>query len=385
MQKIRLFKPSVGKEELKNIKKVFKKSWLGYGPMVVKFEKKFAKFIGTKYCVGVNSGTAALHLSLLCNDFKRGKKVLLPAITFSATAASVLYCGLKPKFVDIKKEDLTIDFQDLKKKYSKDCVAVICVHMGGHPAEMDKIKKWAKKKKLLLIEDSAESCGAIYKGKKIGTWSDVACFSFEEKKIITTGDGGMICLNDKKKYEKIKSLSFHGWNIDPWKRHKKSFGKKNKFTKHWAYEIKNLGYKYNMNDFMAAMGLAQLKKINIFNKKRQNILRRYLDGIKKLKNIKPTYPYNLPGSSYWLFSIKTKNRDDLIDYLKSKNISTAVHFVPLPLNSIYKKYNNKSLKNTFKIWKQIISLPFYPDLENEKIDYIIKCLKKFDQKLNLNK
>ena len=119
MQKIRLFKPSVGKEELKNIKKVFKKSWLGYGPMVTKFEKKFAKFIGTKYCVGVNSGTAALHLSLLCNDFKRGKKVLLPAITFSATAASVLYCGLKPKFVDIKKEDLTIDFQDLKKNIQK--------------------------------------------------------------------------------------------------------------------------------------------------------------------------------------------------------------------------------------------------------------------------
>ena len=137
-----------------------------------------------------------------------------------------------------------------------------------------------------------------------------------------------------------------------------------------------------MNDFMAAMGLAQLKKINIFNRKRKKILKRYLTGIKKLRNIQPTYPYYLPDSSYWLFSVKTKYRDDLIDYLKSKNISTAVHFVPLPLNSIYKKYNNKSLKNTLKIWKQIISLPFYPDLENKKIDYIIKCLKKFDQKFN---
>ncbi len=382
MQKIRLFKPSIGKEELKNIKKVFKKSWLGYGPMVAKFEKKFAKFIGTKYCVGVNSGTAALHLSLLCNDFKRGKKVLLPAITFSATAASVLYCGLKPKFVDIKKEDLTIDFQDLKKKYSKDCVAVICVHMGGHPAEMDKIKKWAKEKKLLLIEDSAESCGAIYKGKKIGTWSDIATFSFEEKKIITTGDGGMICLNDKKKYEKIKSLSFHGWNIDPWKRHVRSFGSNNKFSKHWNYEIQNLGYKYNMNDLMASIGVAQLEKINSFNFKRQKILKRYLDGIKKLKYIKPTYPYELKNSSYWLFSINTNYRDELIDYLKTKNISTAVHFVPLPLNKLYKKYKSKSLKNTMTIWKKIVSLPFFPDLENKKIDYIINCLKSFDKKFN---
>ena len=159
MNKIRLFKPSVGKEELNSIKKVFSRSWLGYGPLVNKFEKKFAKFIGTKYAVGVNSGTAALHLALLCNNFSKGKKVLVPSITFSATAASVLYCGLTPKFVDIKKEDLTIDFKDLKKKYTKDCVALICVHMGGHPSMMEKIKPWAKKKRLLLIEDSAETCG----------------------------------------------------------------------------------------------------------------------------------------------------------------------------------------------------------------------------------
>jgi len=382
MNKIRLFKPSVGKEELNSIKKVFSRSWLGYGPLVNKFEKKFAKFIGTKYAVGVNSGTAALHLALLCNNFSKGKKVLVPSITFSATAASVLYCGLTPKFVDIKKEDLTIDFKDLKKKYTKDCVALICVHMGGHPSMMEKIKPWAKKKRLLLIEDSAETCGSIYKGKKIGTWSDISCFSFEEKKIITTGDGGMICLSDKKKYEKLKSLSFHGWNLDPWKRYQKSFGKKNRFTKYWAYEIENLGFKYNMNDFMAAVGLEQLKKINFFNKKRIKILKKYLNGIKNLKYIKPTYPYNLKNSSYWLFSIKTKFRNELANCLKSKNISTAVHFIPLPLNKIYKKYNNKSLKNSMTIWKQILSLPFFPDLENKKIDYVIKCLKNFDNKMN---
>ncbi len=382
MKKIRLFKPSVGQDEIKNIKKVFSRSWLGYGPMVKNFEKKFAKFIGTKYCVGVNSGTAALHLSILCNDFKKGKKVLVPSITFSATAASVLYCGLIPKFVDVKTEDLTIDFEDLKKKYSKDCVAVICVHMGGHPAEMDKIKVWAKSKNLFLIEDSAESCGSFYKNKKIGTWSDISCFSFEEKKIITTGDGGMICLNDKKKYEKIRSLSFHGWNTDPWTRHNKSFGKQNKFTRHWTYEIKNLGYKYNMNDLMAALGLSQLKKINYLNYKRKKILERYLSGIKSLKTIQPTYPYNLKKSSYWLFSVKTKRRDELIQFLKEKNISTAVHFVPLPLNKIYKKFNNKNLKNTMSIWKQIVSLPFFPDLKNKEIDYIINCLKNFDKKFH---
>ena len=195
-----------------------------------------------------------------------------------------MYCGLQPKFVDVKKENLTIDFEDLKKKYSKDCVAVICVHMGGHPSQMEKIRPWAKQKKLVLIEDSAESCGAIYKGKKLGKWSDISCFSFEEKKI-TTGDGGMLCLNDKKLYRKIKSLSFHGWSSDPWTRHKNSFGKNNKFTKHWTYEIENLGYKYNMNDYMAALGLAQLKKINKFNIRRRKILKKYLTGIKKILNL----------------------------------------------------------------------------------------------------
>ena len=379
MEKIRLFKPSIGVEEITNIKDVFKRSWLGYGPLVKKFEEKFAKFIGTKYAIGVNSGTAALHLSILSQNFKKGKKILVPAITFSATAASVLYCGLKPKFVDIDINNLTIDFEDLKKKYSKDCVAVICVHMGGHPCEMEKILPWAKKKKLLVIEDCAETCGGFYKKKKIGTWSDISCFSFEEKKIITTGDGGMICLNDKKKYNYLKSLSFHGWNIDPWRRHNDSFVKTKKKIKHWNYQITNLGYKYNMNDLLASIGLAQLKKINFFNNKRIIILKKYLNGIKKCKTIRPVYPYFLNKSSYWLFQVKTKYRDDLVDFLKKKNVSTAVHFVPLPLHKLYKKYNN-SLNNAMKIWKEIISLPFFPDLTNKKINYIIKCLVSFDKK-----
>tara|TARA_Y100000992_G_scaffold54138_1_gene32491 strand:- start:2879 stop:4030 length:1152 start_codon:yes stop_codon:yes gene_type:complete len=379
MEKIRLFKPWVGKEELNNIKKVFNKSWIGYGPQVHKFEKKFSRFIGTKYAVAVNSGTAALHLALLSCNFPKNKKVLIPTITFSATAAAALYCDLKPKFVDIRKEDLTIDFEDLKKKYTKDCVALICVHMGGHPSQMEKIKPWAKKKKLLLIEDSAESCGGIYKGKKIGTWSDISCFSFEEKKIITTGDGGMICLNDKKRYEKLKSLSFHGWNKDPWERHLMFFKKKKNFSKHWKYEIENLGFKYNMNDLTASMGLAQLSKINLFNKKRNLILKKYLIGIKNLNYIKPVFPYDTKNGSYWLFSIKTKFRDELINFLKEKKISTAVHFVPLPMNKLYKQFNNKSLRNTKDIWKEIVSLPFFPNLENKKINYIINCLKKFDE------
>ena len=162
-----MFKPSIGNEEISNIKEVFKKSWLGYGRKVKKeFENKFSKFIGRRFAVGVNSGTAALHLALLSQGFKKGKKVLVPSITFSATAASVLYCGLIPVFVDVNHDDLNINLDDLKKKYTKDCVALICVHMGGHLCSMDKIQPWARRKKLFLIEDCAETCGASFKGKK---------------------------------------------------------------------------------------------------------------------------------------------------------------------------------------------------------------------------
>ena len=255
---IRLFKPSLGNEEITEIKKIFKRSWIGYGPQVKKFENSWSKYIGIKYSVGVTSCSAALHIALASKKFKKRKKVLIPAMTFTATAAAALYNDLEPVFVDINEYDLNINFEDLKKKYSKDCVAVIPVHVGGHPCEMEKIVPWAKKKKLLVIEDCAHTAGGIYKKKMLGTWGDISCFSFEEKKMLTTGDGGMICTNNKSLASKFRVLSFHGWNKDSWLRHKKGLNK-NLNEKHWYYQIKELGFKYNMNDLMAAIGLAQLK------------------------------------------------------------------------------------------------------------------------------
>ena len=180
INQIRLFKPSVGIEEIDSIRKVFKKSWLGYGSTVKEFELKFSSFIGTKFAIGLNSCTAALHLALAVNNFKKKKKVLLPAMTFSATAAAILYNDLVPVFVDVNKNDLNINFEDLKKKYTKDCVAVMAVHFGGHPCKMEKIVPWAKKNNMIVIEDCAHTCGGVYKGKKLGSWGDYGCFSFED-------------------------------------------------------------------------------------------------------------------------------------------------------------------------------------------------------------
>ena len=372
LNQIRLFKPSFDNKELTEIKDVFKAPWLGYGSKVKNFEKKFSKFIGSNFSLGLNSCTAALHIALAVNKFKRKKKVLVPCMTFSATAAAILYNDLEPIFVDINKSDLNIDFEDLKKKYTKDCVAVIAVHFAGHPCQMEKIIPWAKKKKLIVIEDCAHTCGSVYKGKKLGTWGDFGCFSFEDKKIISTGDGGCLVTNNKKKYDLLQSISFHGWSKDPWERHLKR-----KKEKHWFYEIKNLGFKYNMSNLIAAIATVQLQKLNNLNLKRIKIIKKYIQGTKNLQNFKTPFDFKLNKSCYWLFILRTKKREKFINYLKSKGISATVHLMPLPYHPLYKKYK-ANIPNAKKTWKELVSLPLFTDLKDSEINYILKKVKDFD-------
>ena len=376
--KVRLSTPTVDNIELSQIKKIFDNSWLGYGPNVGKFEKAWSSYFKVKHSIGVNSCTAALHLSLAVNNFKKNKKVLVPAMTFSASAAAVLYCGLKPIFVDIDPKTLVMSYEDLKKKYTKDCVAIITVHFNGQPCEMEKIVPWAKKKKLIVIEDCAQTCGGTYKGKKLGTWGDFGCFSFQEIKIMTTGgDGGMISTNNKKYVKDLKTLSYHGWDQDPLERHKKSLNK-NKL-KHWNYSITALGFKYNMTDLMAIIGMVQLKKLKYFNRRRSEIIKNYIKSLKDCKFLRPAFPYSFNNSSYWMFTLRCKKRDELIEYLKSKNIATTVYIKPLPLHPLYKKYKFK-INNSLKIWKELVTIPTYPNMNKKQLNHVIKHVKIFDQK-----
>ena len=179
---IRLFKPSVGKEELSKLKEAIDRQWIGGGPLVTEFEERWSEHVKCKISVALNSCTAALHLALLCQNFDKGKKVLVPTMTFASTATSILYCGLEPVFVDSDPVTLGMSLDDLERKYDKDCVAVIPVHFGGHPVPMDKLVHWAKERSLLVVEDCAHTPGSIYKGKPLGTWGDIGCYSFEEKK-----------------------------------------------------------------------------------------------------------------------------------------------------------------------------------------------------------
>jgi len=372
---IRLFKPSLGQEELDNIKEAFDRSWIGLGPKVNEFEQKWAEFIGCEVAIGLNSATAALHLALASFRFPEGKKVLVPALTFASTATAILYNRLIPVFVDSDPITLGISLEDLDRKYDKDCVAVMPVHYSGHPVPMDKLMPWAREKGLKVIEDCAHTAGGIYKGKTLGTWGDIGCFSFEEKKLMTTGDGGMICSNKPELLKDVKAMRWVGIDKDNWKT-AKAYVNSNKDAMHWFYEISGLGYKYNMNDLAASIGLAQLDKLPRMNQRRSDIIKMYMDSISKVEGIKPLLPYEPEKYVYQMFGIRAEKRDKLIIYLKSKGIATGCHYTPLSLQPLFKSY----AKNCDYIEKEVnkfITLPLHIDLTDEEVEYIIENIKTF--------
>jgi perosamine synthetase len=372
---IRLFKPSVGKEELENIKAAFERSWIGLGPNVNELEKKWAEFIGCETAIGLNSATAALHLALMAFQFPEGKKVLVPSLTFSSTASAVLYNRLIPVFVDSDPVTLGMDLEDMKRKYDKDVVAVMPVHYAGHPVPMDKLMPWAKERGLKVIEDCAHTAGAKYKGKTLGTWGDMGCFSFEEKKLMTTGDGGMIVSNDPELLKDIKAYRWVGIDKDNWKT-AQAYVDTNKDAMHWFYEINLLGYKYNMNDLSAAIGLAQLEKLPKMNARRSEIIRMYLDGIEGVRGVEPLLPFEPENYVYQMFGIRAEERDELMIYLKSKGIATGCHYTPLSLQPLFKPFAF-GCDYIEQEHNKFITLPLHADLTDEEVVYVIDNIRNY--------
>jgi dTDP-4-amino-4,6-dideoxygalactose transaminase len=372
---IRLFKPSLGQEELDKIKEAFDRSWVGLGPLVNEFEEKWAKIVGAEIAIGLNSATAALHLALAVFNFPKGKKVLVPSLTFSSTASAILYNGLIPVFVDSNPETLGMDLEDMKQKYDKDVVAVMPVHYAGHPVPMDVLVPWAREKGLKIIEDCAHTSGSIYKGKALGLWGDIGCYSFEEKKLMTTGDGGMMVTNDPDLFKDVKAMRWVGIDKDNWKT-AQAYTDANKDAMHWFYELNVLGYKYNMNDLSAAIGLAQLKKLPEFNRRRGEIIQRYMEGIKGIDGIKPLLSFEPQNYVYQMFGIRTEKRNELMIYLKSKGIATGCHYTPLSVQPLFKPYG----QNCPFIEKEVakfITLPLHADLTETEVKFIIKNIKSF--------
>ncbi len=374
---VRLFKPSVGEEELQMIREAFERSWIGLGPNVSQFEAEWEKFTGCAQAVGVNSATAALHLALAVFRFPEGKKVLVPSLTFAATATAALYNRLQPVFVDSDPVTLGIDLEDLERKWDPDCVAVMPVHYAGHPVPMDELVPWARARGLKVIEDCAHTAGAIYKGKMLGLWGDIGCFSFEEKKLMTTGDGGMMVTNNPELFREVKAMRWVGIDKDNWKT-AQSYVTANRDAMHWFYEIAVLGYKYNMNDLAAAVGLAQLKKLPAMNRRRSQIIRRYLNGLRGLPGVQPLLPFEPERYCYQMFGIRADRRDELMIHLKSLGIATGCHYTPLSLQPLFTPWGH-NCPYVEEEHKRFITLPLHADLTDEEVDYVLEGIEAFCQ------
>lgn len=368
---IPVFKPNIDRREISAISKVLQSGWLGNGPQTQKFEERFIEFIRGKYGVAVNSASAALHLALLSLGIKPGDEVITPSLTFVATNHPILMLSAIPVFCDVEKDTLCADPKDIERKITKKTKAVIVVHYGGHPVNLDPLIELCSQKKIALIEDCAHGTGSYYKNRHVGTFGQFGCFSFAAIKNLTTGDGGMLVGSSDKNIEKARTFAWSGISQTTWQRVKEK-----KFR--WKYNVASIGWKYQMNDIAASIGLVQLKKLSQNNRKRESIFKKYNREFKNVSWIEAPVVKSYAKSSYHNYVIKVseEKRDKLSNYLSENGISTSVHYMPSHYYNLYSKYR-ADVPVTEIVWKKILLLPIFPDLSSNEQDYIIDKIKKF--------
>jgi dTDP-4-amino-4,6-dideoxygalactose transaminase len=354
--------------------------WLTTGPKVKRFEEEFARYLGCRHAVAVNSGTAALHLALDAIGIKEGDEVVLPTMTFAATAEVVLYFKAKPILVDCQRDTLNLDPTQIEAAISSKTKAVIPVHFGGQPCEMDRILDIAKKHDLRVIEDAAHALPAGDHGRTIGTIGDITCFSFYATKTITTGEGGMATTENSEWAERMRMMSLHGISHDAWKRYTKEGS--------WYYEILSPGFKYNLTDIAAAIGIEQLKKCHEFWEARQRIAMNYAKGFADLHEIQVPSCRNDVQHAWHLFVIQLNlerlkiNRNQFIEALREKEVGTSVHFIPLHLHPYYRDrfgYKPEDFPNASEAFERIVSLPLYPGMTEANVRDVIVAVRKLVQ------
>ncbi len=409
--------PLIEDEEIQEVLDTLKKGWITTGPKVKKFEEEFAKYIGCKHAVAVNSCTAALHLALEAIGINEGDGVITSPMTFAATAEVIRYFNAKPVFIDIDPFTMNIDVSKLKELLERSYEdkkmgrwkddkegrpkAIIPVHFAGYPCDMDAIMRLAKRYELRVIEDAAHAFPAFYKDRMVVTIGDITCFSFYATKNITTGEGGMITTDNDEWADRMRIMSLHGISKDAWKRYSADGN--------WYYEIIAPGYKYNLTDIAAALGLAQLRKADKLWRRRTEIAMRYNEAFKDLPELETPFstlitvssslltpntsvptPYSLQFTSdsetrhsWHLYVVKLNleylkiDRNRFIEELKEKGIGTSVHFIPLHIHPYYREtygYKPEDFPVAYETYKRIISLPIYPKMTDGDVERVIEAV-----------
>lgn len=356
-------------DDIEAVSRALKRDYIATGPGIAEFEEAFAKYTGAKYAVALSSGTAALHACCFAIDIKAGDEVITTPNTFAASANCVLYCGGTPVFADIDPDTYNISPEEIEKQITDRTRAIIPVHFAGQPCDMDTINGIAQKHNLYVIEDAAHASGAEYRGRKIGSISDMTIFSFHPVKHITTCEGGMVTTDNEELYNKIKSFRAYCITKDPELWEDQEDGP-------WHYEMQGLGFNYRISDVMCALGISQLKKLDKFVQRRREIAERYNEEMKSFEHI--VLPYQALGcnSSWHLYTILVKDgrKREVYKKLREAGIGVDVHYMPVYKHPYYQHngYRDVKCQNAEKIYEQIISIPIFYRLTEDEQSYVIE-------------
>lgn len=373
-------RPDVGEAEIAAVAESMRNGWLTTGPKVRQFEEAFARAAGVKHAVAVNSCTAALHIGLLAAGVQPGDDVVMPSLTFVAGAQCTLEVGARPVFCDVNAETLTAGVETIEAALTPKTKAIIAMPYGGRPMDIQSLVAFANERGIAVIEDAAHAAGMLDRGEWAGTRSTLAAYSFYATKNLTTAEGGILLTNEDAVMERVRVLSLHGMDRDAWKRYTARGS--------WRYEVREPGFKYNMPDIAAAMGIVQLERLDEMQRRRDEIARQYMEAFSAMPGIRCQAPAENEGDrhSWCMFVVRVDaeqagiTRDDLIERLKEHNIGTSVHYIPTHTFSAYRNYASDALRVTERVWNEMISLPLYPTMTDEDVNDVISsvnaCLKQ---------
>ncbi|MGG3467851.1 DegT/DnrJ/EryC1/StrS family aminotransferase [Neobacillus pocheonensis] len=371
--------PLIEDEEIKAVIDTLHSNWLSKGPKTVEFEKQFKEYVQSEHALGLNSCTAGLHIAQLAAGIGQGDEVITTPYTFVASANTIIHTGATPVFVDIDPVTMNIDPKKIEEKITEKTKAIIPVHFAGYPCDMDPIMELAKKHNLIVIEDAAHAVYTKYKGKMIGSIGDFTCFSFYATKNLVTGEGGMVTTHNEEWADKMRVMSLHGMSKAAWNRYS------DKGT--WYYEVEYPGFKYNMTDMQAALGLVQLSKLESMQKRREEIAQKYNEAFSQIDGLTIPFSNEENVHAWHLYVLRLKengftiDRAQFIEELKEKKVGTSVHFIPVPMQPYYKQlgYKVEDYPNALAAFNGAISLPLYPKMTDEQVNHVIAAVSELAQ------
>ena len=369
------FRPWFGEEEVEAVREVLLSGWVGAGPKVSELEETFASYVGVEHAVALNSCSAALFLALRLLDVEGGEVITTP-MTFVSSNHAILQNRATPVFCDIDPETLNIDPDSIAANISKHTRAIMVVHFAGHPCDMDPILDLARAHDIPVVEDAAHASGARYKGKMVGGLGTITCFSFHAVKNLSTCDGGMLTTNNGGLVERAKQLRWMGITRDTWDR----FGDEPKNGRpSWDYDVNEVGFKFQMNDLNAALGLVQLGRLESTNAQRREIVLQYKKAFADLDWFQVPVEKPYAKSAMHAYVVRVPDRDGLIAHLAERGITAGVHYKPNHLYSVYEPYR-RELPVTDSVWQEMVTLPLYPNMTESEFVQVVEAVRSFKPK-----